>query len=68
MLSKGGEENVFGLSDNANLNTVKNNKLKNCFVGIFHFTFEFEFYCCLGYFNNKIVQGLSTVLQVNLAA
>ena len=39
------EDEIYYNATDRNVNTMKNNKLKNCFVGIFHFTFGQLAYC-----------------------
>ena len=38
-LTSGEKDETYYYATDWNLNTTKNIKLKNCFVGIFHFTF-----------------------------
>ena len=44
-LTSGEKDEMYYNATDRNLNTMKNNTLKNCFVGIFHFTFGKLAYC-----------------------
>ena len=44
-LTSGEKDVMYYNATDWNLNTMKNNKLKNCFVGIFHFIFGQLAYC-----------------------